>query len=127
MAWYSSILGGAANSAAGTTVTSTGTGQTLSSSQVGHVTLAAQQAYSNAVWQTGQINSATYDPITGITAYAKMIGWTVDHVYLPKGVDSNDPKVAVLKLTNINEVIKDVGVRVSDEHFYVMRDPNANE
>lgn len=122
MAWYNSILGGAGNVNVPTNL-----GATITSSQAGSITLAHQQAYSNAVLQSGHLNSASYDPISGIHAYAKLIGWAVDHVYLPNGVDSNDPKVAVLKLTNINEVIKDVGVRVSNEHFYVMRDPNQSE
>jgi hypothetical protein len=125
MAWYSSILNAAANPAAQQALSTAGTtGASMASLQggTGTITLATGTA-GQPHWQT----SVSYDPISGITAYAKMIGWAVDHVYLPNGVDSNDPKVAILKLTNINEVIKDVGVRVSNEHYYVMRDPNASE
>ncbi len=122
MAWYSGILNAAANPAAQQALSATGT--VLNTTSTG--TSPLSNMYPGGVVSIGTA-STQYDPTSTITAYAKAIGWTVEHFYLPEGVDSNDPKVALLKLAKINEVIKDVGVRTASEHYFIMRDPNASE
>ena len=59
-----------------------------------------------------------------VMQYADAIGWSVTHHHLPVGVTSDDPKIAILKIASIGQVLKDVGVRTSDTDFYFMRDPN---
>jgi hypothetical protein len=124
MAWYNGLLNAAASGNLANSLQQASSTGTSAYPPAG--TISISTGTSNAIWQ-GHSTAATYDPSAIITAYAKAIGWTVEHFFLPDGVTSNDPKIAVLKLANINEVIKDVGVRTATQHYFIMRDPNQSE
>lgn len=64
---------------------------------------------------------STFEIIDTLKGYATLTGSEVEHVHLPEGVATNDPLVSILKLSNVNEVVKDVGVRTSPTDFYVIR------
>lgn len=131
MAWYNSILGGGSaatsqgyinpaatpsglmsstsTSAAGSILTMNGgTGQNYWASAQ------AQQAYTGIEHQA---------KVYALKSYADVIGWAFEHHRIPEGTTSNDPKIAILKISTIGEVIKDVGVRTSEADFYIMRQP----
>jgi hypothetical protein len=116
MTWFSNILSsgnsqGYINPAAtpGGLMSSTSTSSSLQSYW------AAQQA--------GVTGLAHDSKVYALKAYADVIGWALEHYRLPEGTTSNDPKIAILKISTIGEVIKDVGVRTSETDFYIMRQP----
>jgi hypothetical protein len=79
-------------------------------------------------WNTSQAKSAFpthQDKMYTVMQYADAIGWDLTHHYLPVGMASDDPKIAMLKLVNVGEILKDVGVRTSDTDYYIMREPSA--
>lgn len=122
MAWYNAILGGnisplVNSTTTNTTSTSTSTlANAYAAAQRGSIVAlnGAQQSYFTSE------NGAMYT----VKNYADAIGWSLTHHHLPAGVTSDDPKIAILKITSIGQVLKDVGVRTSDTDFYIMRDPN---
>jgi hypothetical protein len=119
MAWYNSIIGGATTSAAmNATTPSTGLAGSI---------VAVNGLGSAPYWaaQNTQTTILTHqNTMYVVKQYADAIGWSLTHHHLPAGVTSDDPKIAILKITSIGQVLKDVGVRTSDTDFYVMRDPN---
>lgn len=62
-----------------------------------------------------------YERVIILTRYADLVNIKLEHIYLPDGMETNDPKVAILKLTAEGEVIKDVGMKAGTESFYVFR------
>lgn len=98
------------------TTSSTLLGNPYAAAQAGSIVAVnrAQQSYFTSD------NGAMYT----VKNYADAIGWSLTHHHLPAGVTSDDPKIAILKIASIGQVLKDVGVRTSDTDFYVMRDPN---
>lgn len=128
MAWYNSILGGgsAATSQGYINPAATPSGlmssTTTNSSLAGSITAVNSQSY----WAAQQASVTSLDhnsKVYAIKAYADAIGWALEHYRLPEGTTSNDPKIAILKISTIGEVIKDVGVRTSESDFYIMRQP----
>lgn len=119
MAWYNAIIGG-------------GTGQAnpyLSTAAVSSTSAAGSILQTNSAqsyWGAQQAQSAMAHQNTMyvVMQYADAIGWSVTHHHLPVGVTSDDPKIAILKITSVGEVLKDVGVRTSDTDYYVMREPS---
>lgn len=131
MAWFSNILGGgsvdssvyinpastpsgllssSSTSAAGSILTvNGGAGQNY------WATAQAQQAYTGIIEHQAKVYA--------LKAYTDLIGWAFEHHRMPEGTTSNDPKIAILKISTIGEVIKDVGVRTSETDFYIMRQP----
>jgi len=128
MAWFSPILGGGGGGGGGAGIgssthplmntTSTALGQ------AGSITAISNQGYWAAA-QAQSMTSSNQDKMYTVKNYAEAIGWDLTHHYLPVGMTSDDPKIAMLKLTNVGEVLKDVGVRTSDTDYYIMREPSV--
>jgi len=128
MAWYNAILGGSAlPPPPPPPYASSLMNSTSLTSPLGNP-YAAAQARGSIVAINNQQSSYFTTPDTAmytVKNYADAIGWSMTHHHLPAGVTSDDPKIAILKITTAGQVLKDVGVRTSDTDFYVMRDPNA--
>lgn len=129
MAWFNSILGnptvpnqymGQQNIASST---STALGTSLASAQAGSIMAVNNSMLANSYASSGI--SAHQSKMYAVKQYADAIGWDLTHHHLPVGMTSDDPKIAMLKLTNVGEVLKDVGVRTSDTDYYVMREPSV--
>jgi hypothetical protein len=54
--------------------------------------------------------------------YAEMCGDTIETVELAEGEQTDDVKVAVLKATEAGTVLKNVGMKLSDNRFAVYRE-----
>lgn len=54
--------------------------------------------------------------------YAEMCGDTIETVELAEGEQTDDVKVAVLKATEAGTVLKNVGMKISDNRFAVYRE-----
>lgn len=133
MAWYNAILGGGStptnglqSSSASNTYPS-GMMQSSSTSAMGSI-LPLNGGAGQSYWATAQAQQAYTGiehqaKVYALKSYADVIGWALEHYRLPEGTTSNDPKIAILKISTIGEVIKDVGVRTSETDFYIMRQP----
>lgn len=134
MAWYNSILGGGSpltntlqSSSSSSTypsgmMQSSSTSSSLGAGQMVAVNGNAGQSYWTTAGQLG--TSMSHDSkVYALKAYTDLIGWAFEHHRIPEGTTSNDPKIAILKISTIGEVIKDVGVRTSEADFYIMRQP----
>ena len=129
MAWFNSILGGSAlPPPPPPPYASSLMNSTSSTSPLGNP-YAAAQARGSIVAVNGASQpyfaADNQGAMYTVKNYTDAIGWTLTHHHLPAGVTSDDPKIAILKITTAGQVLKDVGVRTSDTDFYVMRDPNA--
>ena len=127
MTWFSNILGGGSvDSSVYINPAATPSGlmnsTSTSSSLAGSITAISNQGYW-AAQQAGVTGLAHDSKVYAIKAYADVIGWAFEHYRMPEGTSSNDPKIAILKISTIGEVIKDVGVRTSESDFYIMRQP----
>jgi hypothetical protein len=127
MAWYNGILGGIGlPPPPPPPYASSLMNSTSSTSPLGNPYAAAQAGGSIVAVNNQQSYFATPDTaVYAVKNYAVAIGWSMTHHHLPAGVTSDDPKIAMLKLIAIGEVLKDVGVRTSDTDFYVMRAPDV--
>lgn len=130
MAWFNSILGmnnsPTPNQYLNQMSTSTSTGTSLASAQAGSI-IAVNGGAGQNYWATAQsqsVFSAHQDKMYTLKNYADAIGWDLTHHHLPDGVTSDDPKLSILKISPVGEVIKDVGVRTSVSDYYVMREPS---
>lgn len=127
MAWYDAILGGGVTNSPGYINPAANGGllsSTSTSSLAGSITAINGQSY----WATAQAQQAYTGiehqaTVFALKSYADVIGWALEHYRLPEGTTSNDPKIAILKISTIGEVVKDVGVRTSETDFYIMRQP----
>lgn len=54
--------------------------------------------------------------------YCEYVGWKLENTQIPKDAVMNDPKIAILMITPTGDIVKDVGIRISEEQFYVMRE-----
>lgn len=122
MAWYNSILGNNIGNAISTsTTTSVGTGAYPNTGIA-----ISNGGAGNSFWGSSQYQSQSdYGKVQSLQLYCEAINWSLSHLHIPDGVTSNDPKVSILKLTPIGEVIKDVGMRSSMTDFWIMREPGA--
>ena len=128
MAWFKPFTGGSP-SPPSTSPTypsgmmqSSSSSSSLAASQAGSITAVNSQSY----WAAQQAGVTSLDhasKVYAIKAYTDVIGWAFEHHRMPEGTTSNDPKIAILKISTIGEVIKDVGVRTSEVEFYIMRQP----
>jgi hypothetical protein len=98
----------------------------LAASQAGSITAVNSQSYWSPLQaqQAGVTSLDHASKVYALKAYTDVIGWAFEHYRLPEGTTSNDPKIAILKISTIGEVIKDVGVRTSEADFYIMRAPS---
>lgn len=55
--------------------------------------------------------------------YCEFIGWACEELHLNADAVIDDGKVGLLKIAPAGEIIHEVGLRVSEEEFYVMREP----
>ena len=133
MAWFNSILGmnnpPSPNQYLNQMSTSTSTGTSLASAQPGSIVAVSNggtgQNYWAAAHAQNTLQTMTHqNTMYVVMQYAYAIGWSVTYHHLPVGVTSDDPKIAILKITSVGEVLKDVGVRISDTDYYVMREPS---
>ncbi len=125
MTWFSNILGGG-NSQGSPYTTPNGLMNSTATSLAGSITAVNSQSYWSPLQaqQAGVATSLDHNSkVYAIKSYADVIGWAFEHYRMPEGTTSNDPKIAILKISTIGEVIKDVGVRTSEVDFYVMRQP----
>lgn len=120
MAWYNGLLGGSGMPSAPPPPP-----PPFPSGQAGSI-VAVNGLGSVPYWaaQNTQTTMTHQNTMYVVKQYADAIGWDLTHHHLPVGMTSDDPKIAILKITSIGQVLKDVGVRTSDTDFYVMRDPN---
>ena len=126
MTWFSNIIGSTPTLPSAVTPYPSGIMNTTSTSLAGSIT-AVNGLGSAPYWaaaQQGSLSGLAHESkVYAIKAYADAIGWALEHYRLPEGTTSNDPKIAILKISTIGEVIKDVGVRTSETDFYIMRQP----
>jgi hypothetical protein len=130
MAWYSGMLGSnAAMNSQGYINPAAypgGLQSTSTSTQAGSImaigTNTANQFYGASA--QAQMSVGQQTKVYTVKNYTDAIGWDLVHHYLPVGITSDDPKIAMLKLVDVGEVLKDVGVRTSDTDYYVMREPS---
>lgn len=135
MAWFNNITGGIPKPPSANTSypsgmmqsSSIGTalGTSLASAQAGSIVAVNGGAGQN-YWaaQNTQTTMTHQNTMYVVKQYADAIGWDLTHHHLPVGMTSDDPKIAILKIATIGEVIKDVGVRASETDYYVMREPS---
>jgi len=123
MAWFNSIIGGGtSNNYINPAATPSGmlssavTGTSLQSNSAQNYWGAQQAQAIHTMEHMGKIQA--------LNSYANVIGWELKHHHIPVGVTSDDPKIAMLKLVYVGEVLKDVGVRTSETDYYVMREPS---
>lgn len=129
MAWFSNILG-SGNSPAyiNPAATPSGLMSSTSTSAAGSIVAVNSLGNSAPYWASAQAQQSYTGiehqaKVYALKSYADVIGWAFEHHRIPEGTTSNDPKIAILKISTIGEVIKDVGVRTSEADFYIMRQP----
>ena len=123
MGLFSSLIG----SGAGNTYTSTSTSAASGTLVVSNGTGISIGTHPGQYYNAAQTSfTEHHSKLYAVQGYADLIGWNVEHVYLPHNTTSSDPKVAILKLTTEGEVIKDVGLRIGN-NFYIMREPKGDD
>lgn len=55
--------------------------------------------------------------------YCEMVGWELEEIHLGKDDVIDDASIGILKIATAGDVVDGVGIRVSDEEFYVVRKP----
>lgn len=125
MAWYNAIMGGGtANNYINPSVTPSGMLSSATSTAGSILQSNSAQSYWGAQ-QAQAVNTMEYmAKLQSLSSYANVIGWELTHHHIPAGVTSDDPKIAMLKLVDVGEVLKDVGIRTSITDYYVMREPS---
>lgn len=77
-------------------------------------------------WPTNSGNAPSFSPfsfeVSCLAQYCVLIGWVLENVVLPKDAVISDDKIGLLKIPPVGTVVKDVGIRVSEDEFYVMRE-----
>lgn len=61
--------------------------------------------------------------IAKLQQYSELIGWNLEEIHINADDVINDDKIGILKIAPIGEVVHEVGMRASEEEFYVMRQP----
>lgn len=64
-----------------------------------------------------------YEKISVLNRYCEFIGWKCDEVHINADDVIDDAKIGLLKIATAGDIIHEVGLRVSEEEFYVMREP----
>lgn len=124
MAWFNSIIGGGtANNYINPAATPSGMLSSATTSAGSILQSNSAQSYWGAQ-QSQVVHSTHHHKMYTVMQYAEEIGWEITHHHVPVGMTSDDPKIAMLKLVNVGEVLKDVGVRTSDNDYYIMREPS---
>ena len=54
--------------------------------------------------------------------YCEYVGWKLENAQIPKDAIIDDEKIALLMITPMGDIVKDVGIRITEEQFYVMRE-----
>lgn len=55
--------------------------------------------------------------------YCEFIGWACEELHLNADDVIDDAKLGLLKIATAGDIVHNVGLRVSEEEFYVMREP----
>lgn len=64
-----------------------------------------------------------FEKIMVLKRYCEFIGWKCDEVHINADDVIDDAKIGLLKIATAGDIIHEVGLRVSEEEFYVMREP----
>jgi len=106
-------------------VTSTGTSVSpLQNAQGGLGLSGGQQAMKGMARAYNGVSSTSMQAayvVNAIRTYLDLTGYELHHVSLAGDIETNDPKVSVLKLAEANEVVEGVGVRTGKYDYYVIR------
>ncbi len=76
-------------------------------------------------WTTAPANVPHADYGTNLFVlekYCEYVGWKLENAQIPKDAIIDDEKIALLMITPMGDIVKDVGIRISEEQFYVMRE-----
>lgn len=58
-----------------------------------------------------------------VRVYCDMVGWELEEVHINADDIIDDASIGLLKIANVGDVIDGIGIRVSDEEYYVIRKP----
>jgi hypothetical protein len=61
--------------------------------------------------------------LASLRNYTEAIGWTLVEIQINEDYVLDNPKLGLLKLTNVGDIVHEVGLKASDELFYVMQQP----
>lgn len=61
--------------------------------------------------------------LTKLREYCELVGWELEEFHLGKDDVIDDARIGLLKIASVGDVVDGIGMRVSDEEFYVVRKP----
>jgi hypothetical protein len=75
-------------------------------------------------WGSANTKASEYaDQVFLLRKYCDAIEWGLTEITLHEDYVIDEPKIGLLKMAPEGVIIHGVGLRVSEEKFYVMRDP----
>ena len=60
--------------------------------------------------------------LSKLQQYVEMCDDTLEYVHLGRNMETKDPKISILKLASVGEFVKNVGLRYSDNTYYIIRE-----
>lgn len=60
--------------------------------------------------------------LSKLQQYVEMCDDTLEYVHLGRNMETKDPKISILKLASVGEFIKNVGLKYSDNSYYIIRE-----
>jgi len=89
----------------------------VSTGQAGQIYLSnsASQSYWSA---PNELNNK----LSTLQAYCEMVGDEVEYIRWKPHMKTEDAKISILKITPVGDVIKNVGMRVDENSYYVVRE-----
>jgi hypothetical protein len=60
--------------------------------------------------------------LSRLEAYMELCGDKLEYVHVGKNIETKDPKVSILKLANVGEFVKNVGLKYSENTYYIIRE-----
>ena len=64
-----------------------------------------------------------FEKIMVLQRYCEFIGWKCEEIHINADDVIDDAKLGLLKIATAGDIVPNVGLRVSEEEFYVMREP----
>ena len=58
-----------------------------------------------------------------LRGYCEIVGWELEEFHVGKEDVIDDARIGLLKIASVGDVVDGIGMRVSDEEFYVVRKP----
>lgn len=85
--------------------------------QTGNIYMAGASAQS--VWTS---QSEIDSKLRTMQQYAELVGDEIEYVRWKPNMKTEDAKISILKITPVGDVIKNVGMRVDENSYYIYRE-----